>query len=59
MRSGIGLTVLPEGVPYPAHWHVAAEAAEDGPEHMQAFDADCDAWIAAGCPTDAAWRERG
>jgi len=57
VRAGIGLTVLPEGVPYPAHWHGAAEAEEDGLKHMQAFEADYRAWLAAGCPTGADWRD--
>lgn len=40
------------------HWHVAVETDEDGPKHWEAFEADHEAWLAAGCPTAADWRDR-
>jgi hypothetical protein len=58
VREGIGRTLLPDGAEVPAHWHVAAETDEDGPEHLAAFEADHEAWLAAGCPTAADWRDR-
>ncbi|MEO0993795.1 MAG: pentapeptide repeat-containing protein [Pseudomonadota bacterium] len=41
VKAGEGLTKLPEGVPYPEHWH---DATEDG--SPQAYDAAYKAWLA-------------
>ena len=44
VKSGIGLCKLDGD--YPAHWHVAADVDEDGPEHQYAYNIAYDAWVA-------------
>ena len=59
--SGIGRTLLPAEPAIPeadlAHWHRAAEVERDGREHEEAFEADYQAWLKAGAPTGADWRD--
>jgi hypothetical protein len=43
VRSGIGLTLLPEGINYPQHWHVAEDT--DSPEALAAYEAAYQAWL--------------
>jgi len=43
VASGIGRTLLPEGVPPPAHWHVAEDGEEDGDPARVAYQAAYDA----------------
>jgi hypothetical protein len=44
VRSGVGRTLLPDGMDYPTHWHVAAERDGDSPEATAAYQ--------------SAWRDR-
>lgn len=44
VQSGIGRTRLPDGLPYPEHWHRAAKQAEDSPKAARAYDHAYRAW---------------
>ncbi len=46
VASGIGRTLLPEGVDPPGHWHVAAQGEEDTAEAEAAYEAAYRAWLA-------------
>ena len=46
VRAGVGRTILPEGMDYPEHWHVAADVSEDGPEHFKMYWNAYDSWLA-------------
>jgi hypothetical protein len=37
VREGYGLTILPDGVSYPNHWHIAEEAKKGTDELFQSF----------------------
>jgi hypothetical protein len=45
VRSGIGLTLLPEVMDYPQHWHVAEDTDTDSPEALAAYEAAYQAWL--------------
>lgn len=45
VKSGLGRTLLPEGVAPPQHWHAGPEAGEDSDAALKAYDARYRAWL--------------
>ncbi|MEM9780881.1 MAG: pentapeptide repeat-containing protein [Pseudomonadota bacterium] len=47
VRSGIGLTTLPEGIEPPEHWYVAEDGDADSDKALFAYDRAYRAWLAS------------
>ncbi|WP_424964499.1 pentapeptide repeat-containing protein [Dinoroseobacter sp. S375] len=47
VASGIGQTVLPDGVTPPAHWHIAEDAQDDSGAHLEAAWDAYEDWLAS------------